>query len=94
MPIAVELSQIDAYGMQKTALNAEGLIDKTGKAFDEAMATIHEIAEKVNKMIETAGPDETEVSFSIKLTGEASAVIAKTSIEGTFGVKLVWKKKG
>jgi len=92
MPIAVELSQV--YGVQKAGLTSGELIDKSGKAFNEAMNTIREVAEKVTATIHpiAARPDEVEISFAIKLTAEAGAVIAKTGIEGTFSVKLAWKK--
>lgn len=94
MPIAVELSQV--YGVQKAALTSGELIDKSGKAFDEAMNTIREVAEKVTLTMDpiAARPDDMEISFAIKLTAEAGAVIAKTGIEGTFSVKLAWKKSG
>lgn len=92
MPIAVEYSQVQ--GVQKVALTPGELVDKTGQAFDDAMNTIREVAEKVTTTIQTvaASPDALEISFAIKLTAEAGAVIAKTGIEGTFSVKLTWKK--
>jgi hypothetical protein len=35
-------------------------------------------------------PDAVEVEFGMKLNAEAGAIIAKTSIEGHFHVKLIW----
>ena len=35
-------------------------------------------------------PETVEVEFGIKLAGEAGALIAKTSAEGHFAVKLSW----
>lgn len=92
MSVVIEFS--DVYGMQETALTPEELIDKSGKAFDSAMNTIHEVAERVTTTIKSIdiSPDNVEISFAIKLTAEAGAVIAKTGVEGSFGVKLTWKK--
>ena len=37
-------------------------------------------------------PDECELEFGVKLAGEAGAVIARTSAEGHFTVKLSWAR--
>jgi hypothetical protein len=38
-------------------------------------------------------PDGVEIEFGVKLAGEAGAIIAKTSGEGHFTVKLSWTAK-
>jgi hypothetical protein len=37
-------------------------------------------------------PDEIKLTFGVKLTAEAGAIIAKTVLEGNLGVELVWKR--
>ena len=37
-------------------------------------------------------PDEIKLSFGIKITAEAGAVIAKSALEGTLGMELVWRR--
>jgi len=39
-------------------------------------------------------PDEVEVKFGIRLSGELGAVIAKTSADANFEVSLRWTKDG
>ena len=39
-----------------------------------------------------AAPDKVEVSFGIKLSTKAGAVIASASAEGNFSVKLTWER--
>lgn len=38
-------------------------------------------------------PDEMELCFGIKATGEGNVAIAKAGLEASYTVKLVWKKK-
>jgi hypothetical protein len=37
-------------------------------------------------------PDEVRLSFGVKFTAEAGAVIARTALEGNLGVELVWHR--
>ena len=43
-------------------------------------------------MLRSLSPDECELEFGVKFAGEAGAVIAKTSTEGHFVVKLSWAR--
>jgi hypothetical protein len=36
-------------------------------------------------------PDEVKLSFSVKMTVEAGAVIARTALEGNIGVEMLWR---
>jgi NTP-dependent ternary system trypsin peptidase co-occuring protein len=38
-------------------------------------------------------PDEIQVTFGIRLSGEVGAVIAKTSADANFEVQMSWKAK-
>jgi Trypsin-co-occurring domain 1 len=49
-----------------------------------ALRTFRECSDEARK------PDEVEVEFGVKLGAEAAAIIAKTSLEGQFTVRLKW----
>lgn len=42
---------------------------------------------------ESLSPDEVKLTFGVKLTAEAGAVIARTAFEGNLGVELVWRRE-
>lgn len=56
----------------------------------EAVTPAVEAAKTVLDQIAALKPDGVEVTFGIKVTGEASWVVAKAAAEGSFEVKLTW----
>lgn len=54
-----------------------------GPAVDAARVVIEKVKE--------AAPDEVEVKFGIKVSGEANWWVAKAATEGNFEVTLTWK---
>lgn len=56
----------------------------------DAIAPAVEAAKTVLDQIAAINPDAVEVTFGIKVTGEASWVVAKAAAEGSFEVKLTW----
>jgi hypothetical protein len=64
---------------------AVGFSDRLDSIRDAVTETLTQLGEKLN-------PDEITVSFGIKFSAQAGAVIAKTSLEGNLGVQMVWHK--
>lgn len=63
------------------------------QSFQEAMNTIEPIAKTIYGRLATLKADETEVTFGIKLTAEAGAILASAGIEANYTVKLKWTNK-
>ena len=65
------------------------------RVFKEGMALIRSCAEQVASTVrqvsEAARPEEVEIKFGVKLTGQVGAMIAKTGTEGNMEVTLKWK---
>lgn len=62
-------------------------------AFGANVASIRDAAEEVLEVLQQAShPDEIKLSFGVKLASEMGAVIAKSAMEGTIGVELLWKR--
>ncbi|CAN5875402.1 hypothetical protein BH09ACT7_BH09ACT7_29000 [soil metagenome] len=80
-------------GTKKVARSPEDLAKASAEALDRAMDTIRAMAERTKKAIESldAKPDDIEITFGIKLTAEAGAIIAKVGGEAALEVKLAWK---
>jgi len=68
-------------GRQQVSLAADKLAELSAKALDNAMTTIHRMAERVSLALEdlAGNPDEVEVEFGIKLDAEGQVFIAKAS---------------
>lgn len=60
----------------------------------EAVAPAIEGAMAVLVKAREAAPDEIEVKFGIKVSGNANWLIAKAASEGNFEVTLTWKPDG
>lgn len=91
-PILVEFAL--APGVHKVVFTPANLAEKSSKAVEGALSTIHSMGEKVVATIErlTKVPSEVEVSFGIKFDAESGAIIAKAGVEASISVKLTWKR--
>jgi hypothetical protein len=76
-------------GVQRVARGHDGIIE-TGRRLNDALAGVREAARESIRMLRSLSPDQCELEFGVKFAGEAGAVIAKTSTEGHFVVKLSW----
>lgn len=89
-----EISSED--GVIKAGLEdkVEEVIYSLQMKFEDALDVVHysakAFAKKVKNLPET--PDEMELTFGLKATGEGALVVAKAGVEANFNIKLVWKK--
>lgn len=58
----------------------------------DAIAPAVEAAKVVLEKVKEIGPDEIEVKFGVKASGEASWLVAKAAGEGNFEVTLTWSR--
>jgi hypothetical protein len=59
----------------------------------EAITPAVEAAKAVLAKVKDTKPDEIEVKFGIKASGEASWLVAKAAGEGNFEVTLTWSRR-
>lgn len=94
-PILVEF----AYqpGLQETSLPAAELTERSARALDSAMGTIHQMARRVvstvNALHSAERPARVEVKFNLKLDAEVGAIVAQARTEAGFAVKLAWERE-
>jgi hypothetical protein len=76
-------------------LRPSEVIETVGTSFEAALAVIGPLAVAVaNKFRNFAdAPEEVEVEFGLKFTGQAGAFIASVGTEAQFQIKMVWKGK-
>lgn len=68
--------------------SSEEAVEKVRAAVQPAVDAARVVIEQVRR----AAPDEAEVSFGIKVSGQANWFIAKAATEANFEVRLAWKK--
>jgi NTP-dependent ternary system trypsin peptidase co-occuring protein len=75
-------------------VSRDGVIADTRMKLESALHDVRDAAESTLRVFRDgrARPDGIEVEFGIKLNAEAGVVIAKSSVEGHFTVKLSWSR--
>jgi Trypsin-co-occurring domain 1 len=89
--VLVEIDDTD-FGLHRVGRVQDGIVE-TGRRLNDALAGVREAAQESIRMLRSLSPDECELEFGVKFAGEAGAVIAKTSTEGHFVVKLSWARR-
>jgi hypothetical protein len=87
--VVVEIGE-DEPGFE--LVDRDSVIADTKKKLESAFADVRDGAEAALRVFRggSLNPDAVEVEFGVKLNAEAGAIIAKTSVEGHFQVKLAW----
>jgi Trypsin-co-occurring domain 1 len=66
---------------------AKEFIGQVSKAVEPAVEAAKAVLDRVKEI----KPDGVEVKFGVKVTGEASWVVAKAATEGSFEITLTWE---
>jgi hypothetical protein len=71
----------------------DGLIVRSGRRFDEAIAVVRPVAETLLAQLQALAraPDELRVEFGIVLDFKAGAVVASSSAQANFTISLMWR---
>jgi predicted RNase H-like HicB family nuclease len=91
--IVVEVDEPETSGTIRAGRG--DTIEKARETLEEALNKVLPAAKSVVEKLHTMGnaPDEIEVTFGVKLTTVAGAVIASASVEANFDVTLRWVGK-
>ena len=79
-------------GVQRASRHG-GIVD-VRRRFEDALADVRNAAASALTVFRDGSlrPDAIEIEFGVRLNAEAGAVIAKTTVEGHFVVKLTWDR--
>ncbi len=85
--------EVDAYaaGPVKAGLGSQAM-GKATQTLQEALAQVVPAATALLDKLREVRPSEVSLSFGIKLTAQAGAVVTKTSGECNFAVTLCWRQ--
>lgn len=70
----------------------DGIVRAAGRFTDHLDCIREAAAEALATFQKRLNPDEIKLSFGIKITAEAGAVIARSALEGNLGLELVWRR--
>ncbi|PRY02703.1 CU044_2847 family protein [Allonocardiopsis opalescens] len=77
------LSRRGAEGARPAAHSLPAVLDQVGATIDAAMTRLRALGD---------APEEVEIEFAVRLSGEYGAVITKMTGEASMRVRAVWKK--
>lgn len=92
--ISDDLAEPVTGGEVVKATPLEDVAERAHLAFNRTLDLTRILAEAfIEKLRELKdSPNEVELSFGVKVDAGASALVAKTSTEAQFGVKIKWKR--
>ncbi len=83
--------ELPEAGLERMA-REDQVVDAT-MTFDEALNQVIPVVKKIIDRLRGLAPNEGNVQFGIKLSGQIGAVLASAQAEGNFQVTLSWKKQ-
>lgn len=91
--IVVEIDEPETGGAVRAGLG--DTIEKAKETLEDALSRVLPATKSVVEKLRHLGnrPDEIEVTFGVKLSTVAGAIIASTSAEANFGVTMHWSSK-
>lgn len=94
-PIYVEITPKPGLKQVSKSDPMEDLSEKSAKAVESTMNTIHNMAQRINSTMEALEkrPNQVEIEFFLKFNGEVGVIIAKAGMEAGINVKMSWENK-
>lgn len=87
----------DESGLSSVSNDPAELLEKSQKAIERSMKTVHRMAKKAGKTIQgipiSERPTTFQFQFGIKLSGELGAMVAKAGAEAAITVTMTWEHK-
>ena len=85
-------SDEDESGVVKAGLG--DAVERASEMFEQTIENARKSAMVIVDKMRELGPDEVEVTFGLKASGElGNIVVAKAGVEASYSIKLKWKKE-
>ena len=93
--VLVDVDEVARIGSVRRGIAPSELITRADQSVEAAFARVKPAAAALVADLRSVAdpPDQIEVTFGIKLSGELGAVIAKTAAEANFSVRLSWSRQ-
>jgi hypothetical protein len=90
--VIVETEEPFPDGLTPVGRGADGVVQAAVGFTDHLSAVRDAVAQALTELRDSLSPDDITVSFGVKFTAEAGAVIAKTAVEGNLAVEMTWHR--
>ncbi|MDX6565713.1 MAG: hypothetical protein QOE10_1375 [Gaiellales bacterium] len=92
--VLVDVDDVARIGAVRRGIAPTELITRADQSVEAAFARVKPAAAALVADLRSVAdpPDQIEVTFGIRLSGEVGAVIAKTAAEANFSVRLSWSR--
>ena len=80
--------EVEPTGQEFQNASPDEVFGKIAKAVQPAIDGALVVLEKVKK----AAPDEVEIKFGVKASGDVNWLVARAATEGNFEITLTWKR--
>lgn len=91
---AISVEVDDEPTVARRGLNPTDVTEKASSTFESTLASVKPaviaIASTFRNLVDA--PEEVEVEFGIKFSGQAGAIIASAETEAHFQMRMVWKR--
>ncbi|MEV7993257.1 CU044_2847 family protein [Streptomyces sp. NPDC086077] len=84
--------ETDLAGSDLDLAADDGVVRRAETSLREALARVRPALAQVSQTVRALEPDETEIQFGLKISGESGVIIAKGTAEVNFAVRVVWKR--
>jgi hypothetical protein len=79
----------NSYGVDHPARNEQGILD-VGWRLEDALASVRPAAHAALEAMAELTPEQVEIEFGVKLAGDAGAMIAKSTADAHFVLRMWW----
>lgn len=79
----------NSYGVDHPARNEQGVLD-VGRRLEDALASVRPAARAALEAMAELTPEKVEIEFGVKLAGDAGALIARSSADAHFILRMSW----
>ncbi|MDR6636907.1 CU044_2847 family protein [Paenarthrobacter nitroguajacolicus] len=86
--VLVEVDE-NSYGVNHPSRNEQGILD-VDRRLEDALASVRPAAAAALEAMKELAPEHLEIEFGIKLAGDAGALLAKSTPEGHFIIRMSW----
>ncbi|RKR19639.1 CU044_2847 family protein [Arthrobacter oryzae] len=81
----------NSFGVERPSRNEQGILE-AGRRLEDALSAVRPAASAAAEVMKELGAEHLEIQFGVKLAGDAGAIIARTSAEGHFIVRMSFTK--